>query len=78
MTPESYALYNYTYQERIAMLCGSDDPTPEQVQIAKDDANRAVSESEIAEAMERIKQKSKENRNRIKPRSFESRSPYAD
>lgn len=33
----------YRYEERIGMLCGSDEPTPEQRQIADREAREVIS-----------------------------------
>lgn len=40
--PELDTEYTYVLQERLGMLCGDAKPTPEQVAMARLDADRAV------------------------------------
>lgn len=36
--------WNYRVQERLGILCGTDEPTPEQREMAEKDANNAIRE----------------------------------
>lgn len=38
MTTEEQTEWNYLYEERLGILCGSLSPTPEQKKIASDEA----------------------------------------
>lgn len=82
MNPDQFALYQYVYQERMALLAGTGEPTFDQIEMAKADANQAVAEADIVEAMERIKLKSRDARRHYSPkkpsRTIEARNPYAD
>ena len=82
MNPDQFALYQYVFTERISLLCGTGEPTFDQIEMAKADANQAVAEADIVEAMERIKLKSRDARQHHSPkkpaRNIETRNPYAD
>lgn len=36
--------WDYRYHERLGIMCGTDEPTPEQVAIAKLEADQAIAE----------------------------------
>lgn len=42
MTYDQQTEWNYLYHERIAILCGTNEPTPEQDRIARDEADAAI------------------------------------
>ena len=42
MTPPPDPEWHYRYTERLGILCGSSEPTPEQIEIAKREADEAV------------------------------------
>ena len=45
MTPEELkAEWKYRYEERLAILCGADTPTEEQIKIATDEADKAIAQ----------------------------------
>lgn len=44
MTAEAYTEYLYRYNERLGILCGSSEPTPEQIEMAKKQAEEDVKE----------------------------------
>ena len=39
-TRELYVEWEYRHSERIGILCGAENPTPEQVEIAKQEADQ--------------------------------------
>lgn len=42
MTPDEWAEYNLVYQTRIGIICDLDEPTFEQIEMAKAEANEAI------------------------------------
>ena len=50
MTPtERHQEFLYRVQERLGLLCGKDQPTPEQIALAEAEARAAVAEIEREE-----------------------------
>jgi len=41
---EQTAEFNYRYNERLALLCGTEKPSTQQIQIAFDEAEKSVQE----------------------------------
>lgn len=49
MTTDQFALYQYVFTERLGHLCGSGEPTFEQIEMAKSDANKAITDAQESE-----------------------------
>lgn len=47
MSPDQHALYEYIFTERLNILCQGAEPTQEQMDIAKKDAEKAVQETPL-------------------------------
>lgn len=48
MTRDEQAEWRLIYETRLGILCEDRDPTPAQVKIARDEANRSVPKKELA------------------------------
>jgi len=60
MTPtEQQAEWHYRYQERLSLLCGTADPTPEEKALAWAEADKAIKELRLAEAREYYRTRAK-------------------
>jgi hypothetical protein len=74
--------WKHIFDTRIGILCGTDDPTPEQMQIASDEADEYDAnqlDGDTLAALERIKVKARERRaDHVGKHADKYRKPHND